>query len=242
LLAATLDELRAQGRPDPLVILTADNGMAWGAHRWMLKHVPYATPVPFFLRWPAVLGDASATVPTTITNVDLAPTLCAIAGCRMGPYPNGFGVDGIDLLPLLLQVGEVNLGAVPGEARTLPSGVSRGADGVISGLRTGRQVVFTEHLTAEGARGMQPWRGLWTTNESPIGRWVYTAYVTGEKELYDVSNGPCWEWQAGEPGDPCQLVNLAASPEHAATRRILAATLAGRGDDPLLLEADPLGQ
>ena len=88
LLAATLDELRAQGRPEPLVILTADNGMAWGAHRWLLKHVPYATPVPFFIRWPAVLGEAPATVPTTVSNVDVAPTLCAIAGCRMGPYRN----------------------------------------------------------------------------------------------------------------------------------------------------------
>ena len=34
-------------------------------------------------------------------------------------------------------------------------------------------------------------------------------YETGEEELYDISNGPCWEWQEGAPGDPCRLENLA---------------------------------
>ena len=129
-------------------------------------------------------------------------------------------MDGIDLLPLLLQAGEANRGAVPGEVRTLPSGVARGADGVIDGLRTGREVIFTEHLTAEGARGMKPWRGVWTTNESPIGRWVYTAYVTGEQELYDVSGGPCWTWRPGRAGGPVSA--RPTSPATPTTRRSAA--------------------
>jgi arylsulfatase A-like enzyme len=236
LLAATLAELEAQGRPDPLVILTADNGMTWGGHRWRGKFVPYSAPLPFFIRWPQVLGDAPVSVSSTISNVDVAPTLCAIAGCRMGPYPNGHGVDGIDLLPLLLRVGAVNRGAAPGEARSLPDGVTRDADGVISGLDTGREVVFTEHLTRRGADGMPPWRGLWTTDESSIGRWVYTVYRTGEEELYDISGGPCWTWRPGDPGDPCQLVNLAGDPSVADLQRILAATLRDRARDPLTID------
>jgi arylsulfatase A-like enzyme len=233
MLATTLIALETQGRPEPLVILSADNGMAWGAHRWWAKFVPFSTPVPFFLRWPQVLGDAPATVETTVSNIDVAPTLCAIAGCRMGPFPNGHEVDGIDLLPLLLRVGEANLGAPPGAVRTLPDGVAREADGRITGLRTGREVVFTEHLTRDGVRRMRPWRGLQTTDEASIGRWVYTIYIDRTEELYDISGGPCWEWQPGEPGDPCQLLNLADDPTYADLKAILAATLRGRSREPM---------
>lgn len=235
LLATTLDELRAQGRPEPLIIFTADNGMTWGAHRWYAKFVPYATPLPFFVRWPQVLGEAAATVDTTITNVDVAPTLCAIAGCRMGPFPNGHGVDGIDLLPLLLRVGEANLGAVPGETRTLPDGVARADDGTITGLHLGREVVFSEHLTRQGVRGMRPWRGLRTTDESPMGRWVYTRYIDRTEELYDISGGPCWAWTPGDPGDPCQLVNRAEDPRYADVKAILSTTLRRRKTEPMEL-------
>ena len=38
---------------------------------------------------------------------------------------------------------------------------------------------------------------------------MYTEYETGEHELYDISNGPCWEWHRAQKGDPCMLKNRA---------------------------------
>jgi hypothetical protein len=51
-----------------------------------------------------------------------------------------------------------------------------------------------------------------TTADHPLGQWFLIAYVgVRTKELYDVSGGQCVEWQAGDPGDPCMLVNVASS-------------------------------
>ena len=53
--------LREQGRLDrTLFILTSDNGMNDGMHRWLRdKKTPYATQLPFFVSWPARI-DAGA--------------------------------------------------------------------------------------------------------------------------------------------------------------------------------------
>lgn len=177
----------------------------WGAHHWWSKFLEYATPVPLFVHWPAAFGRQPATVSTTVTNVDIAPTLCEIAGCTMGPFPNGHGVDGMSFLSVLLARGGT----------------------------LGRDVIFTEHSDVSDFRGMVAWRSVRTTDEASIGRWVYTRYTTGEKELYDLSGGPCWTWQVGDPGDPCQLTNLAGDPQHALIQSRLAATLAARETRPL---------
>ena len=212
MLARVLAELAAEGRPDPLVILTVDNGMAWGAHHWWPKFLSYTTPIPLFIHWPAVLGTDPVTITTTVTNVDIAPTLCAIAGCAMGPYPNGFGVDGLSFLPVLLAKGGT----------------------------LGREVIFEEHEDTTDNAVMVGWRGVRTTSEAAVGRWVYTEYATGERELYDISGGPCWTWQAGDPGDPCELTNLAGDPAHAALEARLAATVAAQETNPWrVLDAPP---
>jgi hypothetical protein len=39
---------------------------------------------------------------------------------------------------------------------------------------------------------MPPWWGLRTTNESALGRWVFTQYLDGECELYNLALDP---WQ-----------------------------------------------
>jgi arylsulfatase A-like enzyme len=205
MLKAVLAEFKAQGRPEPLVILTADNGMAWGAHGWYDKRVPYATPIPLFVSWPSVLGRAGRRVDTTVTNVDIAPTICAIAGCVMGPFPNGYGVDGLSFLPVLL-----------GSQSTM-----------------GRALLFEEHNSTGDTGGIVPWKGVRTTEEAAVGQWVYTEYRSGEKELYDVSGGPCWNWKAGDPGDPCQLTNLAGHQDHAVIQARLAETLSERESHPL---------
>ena len=45
--------------------------------------------MPFFVSWPAALGTPPRTVSERVENIDLAPTLCELAGCTLGPYPNG---------------------------------------------------------------------------------------------------------------------------------------------------------
>jgi hypothetical protein len=97
-------ELDTQGRlANTLMIFTSDNGMAWGAHRFgQEKAIPYASPVPLYMTWPARWGTEPRTVDEYASNIDLAPTLCAIAGCELGPYPGGqSSSDGVSLLRLL---------------------------------------------------------------------------------------------------------------------------------------------
>jgi arylsulfatase A-like enzyme len=98
------DELKAEGRLDnTLFIFTADNGMAWGQHRLgEEKLLPYTTPVPLMMSWPARWGDQPRTIDDVVSNIDIAPTLCDIVGCTLGPYPTGQQhPDGVSLLPLL---------------------------------------------------------------------------------------------------------------------------------------------
>jgi hypothetical protein len=56
-------------------------------------------------------------------------------------------------------------------------------------------------------------------------RWHYVEYDTGEKELYDISGGPCGSWHANNPGDPCELQNLAGNAAYKAIRNALAVRL-----------------
>ena len=74
-----------------LLVLTSDNGMTFGSHRILHdKKSPYASQVPFrAVRCTRVLGRGPTDVDERIQNIDLAPTLCDIAGCRLGPYPTG---------------------------------------------------------------------------------------------------------------------------------------------------------
>ena len=77
--------------------------MAWGIHRLpQRKGVPYATPIPLVFSWPARWGDEVVEIDEVVSNIDIAPTICAIAGCEMGPFKDGpVAADGLSLLPLL---------------------------------------------------------------------------------------------------------------------------------------------
>lgn len=89
--------LAATGRlRNTLLIFTADNGLMMGEHRVKaLKRVPYATPVPLYMLWPAEMGGSRRRVKEPVSTVDLAPTICELAGCAM---PNA---DGMSILPLV---------------------------------------------------------------------------------------------------------------------------------------------
>jgi N-acetylglucosamine-6-sulfatase len=82
--------LNNEGRLNNTVfILMGDNGMGWGQHRWESKGTSFATKIPVYIAWPAARGTAKANSNASLSMIDFAPTLCEIAGCTMGPYPNG---------------------------------------------------------------------------------------------------------------------------------------------------------
>jgi N-acetylglucosamine-6-sulfatase len=167
LAAAVVAEQERRGRlDDTLFVLTADNGVTWGTQRLQQrKGVPYATPVPLIFSWPARWGVEPRQVDELVSNIDLAPTLCALAGCEMGPFADGQPTaDGISLLPLL-----------EGEADHL-----------------GRQLV-REQSGPLYPWAPEFW-AIRSSAQYPIGRWHYIEYETGEVEMYDSSGDP-WELQ-----------------------------------------------
>lgn len=89
--------LAATGRLDNTVIIfTSDNGYHWGEHRQSAKRTPYeeSARVPLVVRHPT-LGAAGSQLGALALNIDLAPTIVALAGATMP------GADGMNLLPLL---------------------------------------------------------------------------------------------------------------------------------------------
>jgi N-acetylglucosamine-6-sulfatase len=204
-------QLDRMGRLDnTLLILTGDNGMSYGAQRFMNeKKVPYGTQVPLYMRWPRVLGIDPHEVDERIQNIDLAPTLCDIAGCELGPYPTGQAhPDGRSFLRLMTGERE----------------------------RLGRTAVLTSYQ--DPTSEIPTYWSVTTTESSPLARvgcarrrdaacrWMYTEYSTGERELYDLSNGPCHAWRRRDQGDPCMLRNQAGKRPFAAVERALRAELA----------------
>jgi arylsulfatase A-like enzyme len=211
LVANVRQALAETGRlDDTLFVLTADNGMTFGSHRVLNdKKTPYATQIPFYVSWPARLGTQPRSVGQRLMNIDFAPTMCELAGCRLGPYPGGQeDPDGRSFADLLLKVG-------PGPKRP---------------------ALLNVYLQDKGYVPM--WRSVTSTRYSPLAssgcssaeargcRWLYVRYETGEKELYDLSNGPCWSWRPGDAGDPCALDNLAGDPGFADLQTSLAEHLA----------------
>jgi arylsulfatase A-like enzyme len=90
---------RARGRlHDTVFVLTSDNGVAWGEHRWTKKEVPYdeSVRVPLVIRYDRLVRPHVE--PRFALNIDLAPTLARLAGA---PPP---AVDGESLAPLLRGV------------------------------------------------------------------------------------------------------------------------------------------
>ena len=167
-----------------VLILTSDNGMSFGSQRVLYdKKAPYGTQVPLYVRWPRVLGTQRREVGERIQNIDLAPTLCDIAGCELGPYPTGQArPDGVSFLKLLTGQRETtrpDRGAdqLPGAGGTAcpPTGASP---------RPRRR-----RWPGRAVRGAR--RGL------PLG--LHRVRDRGG-ELYDISNGPCYEWKRSQRG------------------------------------------
>jgi arylsulfatase A-like enzyme len=156
------DALRERGPlSDALLVLTADNGSMMGDHRLRSKSYPYSTPVPLYVLWPDRLGRERRVVREPVSNVDLAPTFCELAGCVM---PD---IDGTSLAPLLT-----------GEVEHLER------DFVYEEM-----LHASDRFGADPA-GRPAWYGIRTTARYSDTRWAYTEYETGERELYDLSEDP----------------------------------------------------
>jgi len=99
-LGAFLDLFASLGiDDDTVVIFTSDNGVGWGEHRLFnqQKMCPYeeCQRVPFVVRYPRA-GGGGLIRDEPVLNVDIAPTLAAMAGADV-PTP----VDGESIAPLL---------------------------------------------------------------------------------------------------------------------------------------------
>jgi len=183
-LGRVVTELHKQGRFDNTVfILTTDNGRGWGSNRLVGKLGPYSARTLLYVYWPAVMNTDHSFDKHLLSNVDLAPTLCELGGCDgMGPFANGFNVDGQSFAGLI----------APGLFSSVPS-----RDGIV-----------LEHL---GPASVVPrWRGVITSPQGENGQWFWIEYTaTGERELYKLGANPCITWSVGQPFDPCMLRNLA---------------------------------
>ena len=95
-----LKALEQRGLLDTTFIAyTSDNGVAWGEHPLIAarKLVPYEEPirVPLVIRYDPLVHEQPSQDGHLVLNIDLAPTLAAVAGTRI---PGG---EGRSLLPLL---------------------------------------------------------------------------------------------------------------------------------------------
>jgi arylsulfatase A-like enzyme len=150
------------------------------------------------------MGTSPRKVKERVENIDLAPTLCELAGCQLGPYPTGQAKpDGRSFAPILLGTSKILWrGSVLHSFRRAGARVPRWW-----GIET------TRYSTAAGM-------GC-SSKKSNGCLWSYVKYETGEKELYDLRNGPCYTWKWGQPGDPCRLNNLAGKKKYQYVQRWL---------------------
>jgi N-acetylglucosamine-6-sulfatase len=92
-----VDALADTGRlGKTLVVFTSDNGLSWGEHRWSHKMTAYEENirVPMVVRYDRLISTARTDRHLAL-NIDLAPTMAAIAGIDAPP------MDGTDLSSVL---------------------------------------------------------------------------------------------------------------------------------------------
>lgn len=176
LLRALEDSGRLQ---NTLIVFLSDNGMLYGEHRWGTKRVAFeeAIRIPFVVRYDALV-PTPRTDPSLVLNIDVAPTIAALAGV---PAP---GADGLSLLPLLADP------ATPWRT-----------DFLLEHLQKQRDILPT-------------YCGVRTD------RYLYTVYIDGERELYDLTT------------DPYELTSLANDPAMAPVVADLHARLLELCDPP----------
>jgi N-acetylglucosamine-6-sulfatase len=146
------------------IVFTSDNGYLLGQHRQTDKGIPYeeAVTAPLLVRGPGIA--AGQRIGQLVSNIDLAPTIAALAGASVPRF-----VSGRSLVPLLR-------GSHPATWRKATiSQLYREGNGDPGELKT--EAVLDQP-------GSPSFLALRTENRS------YVEYVTGERELYDLANDP----------------------------------------------------
>ncbi len=105
-----MDKLDALKLSDnTLVVFTSDNGGVYNASKqWPLRagkgsYYEGGIREPLFVRWPRRI-EAGSSSATPVTALDFFPTFLAASGADL---PTGKVLDGVDLMPLLTQAGEL---------------------------------------------------------------------------------------------------------------------------------------
>ena len=104
-----LDTLEEEGLSDnTMVIFTSDNGGAGYIgipevnqpfRGWKITMFDGGLRVPMMIKWPSKIA-AGTVVETPVTHIDVMPTIAAAAGASQ---PAGVVIDGLDILPLMIN-------------------------------------------------------------------------------------------------------------------------------------------
>lgn len=95
-----VDQLQVSGRlDDTCIVYLSDNGFAWGEHRHVTKYAAYEESIraALIIRYPPLTGPGGWNVTAMASNLDIAPTLCELAGASMVLSP----MNGISLVPVI---------------------------------------------------------------------------------------------------------------------------------------------
>jgi arylsulfatase A-like enzyme len=147
--------LHAVGKYESTVLIfTSDNGWFYGEHRLSSKNTPHeeSIRVPLYI---SLKGPA--TEPALVTNIDLAPTIAALAQARPSR-----AVDGVSLTPLLAKPGQRWRSRALIESSACGDGTEPFAVPDYAAVRTGSTTVNVPNQ-------------------------LYVSYLDGAKEFYDMA-------------------------------------------------------
>lgn len=107
------EKLEEEGLADnTIIIFSSDNGGAGyiglpdvnAPYRgWKITMFEGGIRAPIFIKWPAEIAPGTV-VDTPVAHIDLMPTMASAAGA---PLPAGVEIDGLDILPLAMESGEI---------------------------------------------------------------------------------------------------------------------------------------
>jgi len=182
---------------DTAVIFTSDHGDMCGSHGLRSKG-PFVYDeimrVPLYVRVPGLTAAGSSTS-ALATHVDLAATICAIAGVDPGASAglDGLGLQGVDLSPVLADPARSVRDHVLFAQDSAQTGNLNNVRYALRGFFDGR----TKYARYYGVGGGKPSTGLWGKDPG--------------RKLFDVDSDfddQDHEWY-DHGADPLELVNLA---------------------------------
>ncbi|MGH2614506.1 MAG: sulfatase family protein [Thermomicrobiales bacterium] len=149
------------------IFFVTDNGYLLGEHRRTAKNVPYEEVIrmSMLLRGPGVRRGVNNAM---VTNIDLAPTIAALAGVA----PPGF-VDGRSLVPTFGGAGNSRQAIL---LEMFPPGPQ--ADPEEEAIPAEARLLAVQAEPASTRRAIR-------TDD-----WVYVEHGTGERELYNLRDDP----------------------------------------------------